>query len=169
MNLEDLYTFQNELERLIFECDLIIKKLLVTGDPPTSAPLSTSDSKSVRLPKFETPAFDGKLTNWISFWEQFNALSDVEKLIYLHNSLKDGSAKGIIDGLSTSGKFYDEAIATLKARYDRLRLIHQSHVHTILEALSLKEGTGREIHRLHDTVSNICEPSNQWVVSPLAH
>ena len=40
-------------------------------------------------------------------------LSDVEKLAYLRNSLKDGSAKGIIDGLSTSGEFYDE---TLKAR-----------------------------------------------------
>ena len=134
LNLEhsdDLYTLQNELEKLIFECDLIVKKLLVTGDPPASAPPLTSESKDVRLPKLETSTIDGKLTNRISFWKQLNfamhsqtALSDVEKLAYLCNSLKDGSAKGIIDGLSTSGKFYDEAIATFKARYDWPRLIH---------------------------------------------
>ena len=70
-------------------------------------------------------------------------LSDVEKLAYLRNSLKDGSAKGIIDGLSIFGEFYDEAIETLEARYNLPRLIHQSHVRTILEAPSLKEGTGR--------------------------
>ena len=73
-------------------------------------PLSTS---GVKLLKLEAPKFDGKYTNWISFWEQFDvaihsqvSLSDVEKLAYLRNSLKDGSAKGIIDGLSTSGEFY---------------------------------------------------------------
>lgn len=72
----------------------------------------------------------------------------MEKLVYLRNSLKDGSAKGIIEGLSTSGECYAEAIKTLKARYDRPRLIHQSHVRVILEAPALKEGTGREIHQL---------------------
>lgn len=94
----------------------------MTGTPLTSAPLSASDSKGVRLPKLEAPTFDGKFTNWILFWEQFDVaihsrttLSDIEKLAYLRNSLKDGTAKGIIDGLSTSGEFYDEAIETLKA------------------------------------------------------
>ena len=99
----------------------------------------------------------------------------MEKLAYLRNSLKDGSAKGIIDGLSTSGEFYDEAIETLKARYNLPRLIHQSHVRTILEAPSLKEGTGHEIRRLHDTVqqhlralkSMGCEPSGPFITSIL--
>ena len=45
-------------------------------------------------------------------------LSDVDKLAYLCSSLKDGSAKGIINGLSTFGDFYTEAIETLKARYN---------------------------------------------------
>ena len=77
----------------------MIKKLVVP-DPPTSAtPPTASDSKGVKLPKLEAPTFDGKLINWISFWQQFNVaihswstLSDVEKLAYLRNSLKDGSA-----------------------------------------------------------------------------
>ena len=185
MNLEDsddLYTVQSALESLIFECDLMIKKLVVP-DPPTSAtPPTASDSKGVKLPKLEAPTFDGKLINWISFWQQFDVaihsrstLSDVEKLAYLRNSLKDGSAKGIIEGLSTSGDFYAEAIETLKARYDRPRLIHQSHVRMILETPSIKEGTGREIRRLHDTVQQHlralkamdCEPSGPFITSIL--
>ena len=99
----------------------------------------------------------------------------MEKLAYLRNSLKDGSAKGIIDGLSTSGEFYDEAIETLKAQYNLPRLVHQSHVRTILEAPSLKEGTGREIRRLHDTVQQHlralklmgCKPSGPFITSIL--
>ena len=125
----------------------------------TSSLTSSMRQKGVKLPKLETPTFDGKLINWISFWQQFDvaihsqsALTDVEKLAYLRNSLKDGSAKGVIEGLSTSGEFYTEAIETLKARYDRPWLIHQSHVRMILETPSIKEGTSREICRLHDTV-----------------
>ena len=146
-------------------------------------PLQPQTAKvSNYLSCMETPTFDGKLTNWIPFWQQFDvaihsqsALSDVEKLAYLRNSLKDGSAKGVIEGLSTSGKFYAEAIEILKARYDRPRLIHQSHVRMILETPSLKEGTGREIRRLHDTVQQHlralkamdCEPSGPFITSIL--
>ena len=52
---DDLYTSQAELERLIFNIDLIIKKLLVTS--------VVFDNKGVRLPKLNAPTFDGKFTN----------------------------------------------------------------------------------------------------------
>ena len=38
----------------------------------------------------------------------------------------------------------------LRARYDRPRLIHQTHVRSILEAPALKDGSGKELRRLHD-------------------
>ena len=79
-------------------------------------------------------------------------LSDSEKLVYLRQSLKGGSAKGAIEGLSRSGVYYTEAIECLQSRYDRSHLIHKAHVQMILEAPSLKEGNGRELRRLHDTV-----------------
>ena len=155
---DDLYTAQHQLGEMMFECELLVKKLFANKVTSTSATPSDVDSHGVKLPKLAAPTFDGKFTNWTSFWEQFEVaihdrttLSDVEKLAYLRNSLKDGSAKGIIEGLSTSGEYCTEAIATLKARYDRPRLSHQSHVRAILEAPGLKEGTGREIRKLHDT------------------
>ena len=92
---------------------------LVTADE--MAPLSHL-VKGVRLQKLDAPTFDGKFTNWILFWEDYDiaihrptTLSDVHKLAYLCSSLKDGSANGIIDGFSTSCDFYTELIETLKA------------------------------------------------------
>ena len=79
-------------------------------------------------------------------------LSNAENIVYLQHAIKDGSARNAIEGLSHSGENYDEAIECLKARYDRPRLIHRTHVQMIVDAQSLKEGTGRELRRLHDTM-----------------
>lgn len=126
--------------------------------------------------------FDGSLLGWKSFWEQFcisvhdrTSLSDSEKLVYLQQSLKGGSAKSVIEGLSRTGDHYDETIESLKTRYNRPRLIHQGHVRIILETPSLKEGSGRELHRLHDAVQQHLralksmgyEPSGPYVTSIL--
>ena len=73
--------------------------------------------------------------------------------MYLQQSLKEGSATSSIEGLSRSGEHYGEAIEYLKSRYDRPRLIHQAHVRLILEAPPLREGTGKELRRLHDVVT----------------
>ena len=81
----------------------------------------------------------------------------------------------MIEGLSRSGEHYTEAVKCLTSRYDRPRLIHQTHVKMILEAPSLKEGTGRELRRLHDTVQQHLralkamdyEPSGPFITSIL--
>ena len=156
---DELFELQDSLEGQVFDCSVRIKKLLssATGPSETSAPLS--DSKGVKLPKLDVPTFDGNIINWRSFWEQFCIpvhnrvhLNDSEKLVYLQQSLKGGSARGAIECLSRSGEYYAEAIECLQARYDRPRLIHQTHVCMILEAPPLREGTGKELRRLHDTV-----------------
>ena len=78
-------------------------------------------------------------------------ISNTEKLVYLRHSLKDGSAKNVIEGLSHSGDQYEEAIDTIKARYDRPQVIHQTHVRKIYEMPSLMDGSGKELRRFHDT------------------
>ena len=45
-----------------------------------------------------------------------------------------------------------EAVDCLKSRYDHPRLVHQTHVKMILDAAPLKDGTGKELRHLHDTV-----------------
>ena len=133
----------------------------------------------MKLPKLDVPTFDGNILHWRSFWEQFCIsvhdrpnLSDPEKLVYLQQSLKNGSAKSAIEGLSHSGEYYTEAVECLKSRYDRPRLIHQTHVRVILEA---PDGSGKELRRLHDVVQQHLralkamdyEPSGPFITSVL--
>ena len=57
----------------------------------------------MRLPKLETPKFDGNVLNWRVFWEQFKVsvhehnihVPDNLKVVYLQSTLKDGTAKGV--------------------------------------------------------------------------
>ena len=95
---------------------------------------------------------------------------DSEKLVYLKQSLKGGSAKQTIEGLSRSGDNYGETIECLKARYDTPRLIHEAHVRAILEAPSLKDGSGKELRHLHDITQQHLralnyEPSRPFITS----
>ena len=54
--------------------------------------------------------------------------------------------------MSRSGENYDEAIDCLRSRYNRPRLLHRAHVQMITEAPPLKDGSEKELRRLHDTV-----------------
>ena len=175
---DELSELQTSLDKALFDCSLLIKKSL----RPLTHDLPPTDSKGVKLPKLDVPTFDGNILNWKSFWEQFcvsvhrrTNLSDSEKLVYLQHALKGGSAKQVIEGLSRSGEYYAEAIESLQSRFDRPRLIHQTHVRMILEAPSLKEGSGKELRRLHDTVQQHLralkamdyEPSGPFITSVL--
>ena len=149
---DQLYTSQTQLDKELFDGSLKIKRLLFLSGQALDSTLPSSDSKGVKLPKLDVPKFDGNIINWMTFWEQFSisihsrsGLSDAEKLVYLRHSLKDGTAKGVIEGLSRSGDCYSEAIESLKARYDHPRLIHQTRVHMIVEATPLRDGTGEEL------------------------
>ena len=90
------------------------------------------DHKSgVKLPKLAALTFDGNITNWHSFMEQFvisvhdrSNLSPSEKLTYLRHAVKDGSVKHVVKGLSGSGYQYKEAVDCWCKQYDRPLLLH---------------------------------------------
>ena len=141
---DELSTTQVSLQQEIFDCSLRIKRL---AHHPANTPSLPPDRKGVILSKFDVPTFDGNILQWRSFWKQFcvfvhdrSNLSDSEKCIYLQHSLKNSPAKKIIESLSRSGEYYAEAVECLKSRYDCPRLIHETLVCVIIEALPLKDG-----------------------------
>ena len=150
------------VEKLSFDCLLIVKKRIrsIASTTATAAsPAGTSGSSTTKLPKLELPSFHGDILQWKNFWEQFcvsvhdrASISQEEKLMYLQNAIKDRTAKSLIAGLTKTSDHYDEAVKCLQERYDRPRQIHQTHVRRIVEAPSLKDGTGKEIRALHDLV-----------------
>ena len=154
----DLTRMISGLDKEIFDISIRIKEFLYPHKPPLAPTEATpTTSHGVRLPKLDVPTFDGDILNWSTFWEQFciavhdrTHLSDTEKLAYLRHSLKDGAAKSSVEGLSRSGDQYAEAIECLRARYNRPKLIHQAHVKRIVDIPSLKDGSGKELRRLHD-------------------
>ena len=87
---------------------------------------AATEAKGLKVPKLEAPTFDGNILNCTHFWEQFSTstesksnVSDAEKCVYLQNSLRGGSAKSVIEGLSGTGENYTKAIECLKSRYTR--------------------------------------------------
>ena len=157
---EELLEQGSSIKKALYAVDLKVKRLLheQTSSPKLSGVRHASTG--VKLPKISVPTFDGNIMNWSSFWEQFEVsihkkenLEDVEKLAYLRDALKDGSAKLVIQGLSQTAGNYAEAIKCLQERYDRPRLIHQAHVRAILEAPPLKDGSAKELRHLHDTLN----------------
>ena len=152
---DELFTTHSVAERQLSTLSHKIKSV-TPADAPTPP---TTEGTGVKLPKLDVPLFDGNIIHWKQFWDQFTiavhsktALSNAEKTVYLQHAIKDGSARNAIEGSSHSGDNYAEAVECLKSRYDRPRLIQRTHVQLILDTPPLKEGSGRELRRLHDTV-----------------
>ena len=97
---------------------------------------TTSDSsevKTVKLPSLSIPTFDGEPTKWKSYWQQFEAtihnskkLDDELRMQYLLKSLVSKKAKDAVEGIDAVAEAYPEAIAALKARFDRPQVIHRA-------------------------------------------
>ena len=155
----DVMTNLTTIDKLAFDSLLNIKKRMRSVASATAATPTTSETASTKLPRLEMPSFHGDILQWKGFWEQFcisvhdrSTISQEEKLMYLQNAIKDRTAKNLIAGLTKTSDHYEEAVRCLRERYDRPRQIHQTHVRRIIEAPSLKDGTGKEIRALHDLV-----------------
>ena len=122
-----------------------LKGLLVT--PTATAPTGVT---GIKLPKLEVPTFDVELIHLKQFWDQFATAvhnktnqSNAEKIVYFQQALKDGTAKSTIEGLSHSGDNYEEAVRHATTDQDSSR-------QAIMDAPLLKDGSGKELKKLHD-------------------
>ena len=148
---DELLNMHPEIERLHFDCLRQMKKLPLQEHLLMPSPTQRAQS----FPS----TFDGDILSWTRFWEQFSisvhgrkSLTDAEKLVYLQQAIKKGTAKSTIEGLTQTGENYEEAVSCLKSRYDRPRLIYRTHVQKIMDVPPLKDNNGRDLRRLHDMV-----------------
>ena len=95
---DELVTKQTELEQLLFDCSLKIRELLARLLIPTTSSAHT-ESPGLKLPKLDVPTFSGNILQWRNFWKQSvisvhnrTTLPNSEKLVYLQQALKRGSA-----------------------------------------------------------------------------
>ena len=90
-------------------------------------------TQRAKLPRLTLPTFDGKVTEWPSFWDSFNAtihsskeVSNIDKFKYLISCLT-GDAKETLKGFSLTDDQYEQAIEHLKSRYDDKGFIIQQY------------------------------------------
>ena len=85
------------------------------------------------MSKIDVLAFNGDIMDWRKFWEQCKIaihsrtqLKDTGNLayMYLRQSLKNGPALHILEGVLGSGSEYDKAIKCLQKPYDKPCLLH---------------------------------------------
>ena len=150
---------ESKIPQGIFDACLRIRRLLSTPTPVTF-PTVTHEGGRTKLPQIAVPTFDGRITEWRTFWEQYEIaihgkpyLSNPEKLAYLQQSPKDSPAWHTIKRHSGSGNDYAKAGISLNHRYDRPHFLHRVHVRAIMEVPILKEGNDKELHCLHNVLS----------------
>ncbi|UYV63214.1 hypothetical protein LAZ67_2003462 [Cordylochernes scorpioides] len=148
---------KNRYETFVFE----IEEILEVENVSQPVKLEQSAISNVKLPKFNLPVFSGEMSQWLSFKDLFlvtidknTTLSDIQKLQYLHSSLK-GDAARIIKGFPITENNYNQAWKTLIERYDNKREIIFSQLDKIFKIKLYKISTSKAIYESLD----ICNES----------
>ena len=118
------------------ECVVKIREMTAADKDSTESSSSIS-AVNVKLPKLELPKFNGEITQWQSFWEQFSSHIDdtelpvISKLTYLL-SLLEGPARNVVQGVPHTSASYKTVVDLLKERFGKTERIIHAHVQALL-------------------------------------
>ena len=82
-------------------------------------------------------------------------MNDTVKSMYLQDALKDGPARFVVQGLTSTSESYEEAIKCLNEGYDLPRLVEKEHIHSIVDAVPVKNGSNKELRSLYDAATSL--------------
>ncbi len=99
--------------------------------------VTTTDTDSSHLPKFDLPEFEGNILLWNAFWDVFEVevhlktkYSNATKFNFL-NSRLSGDAKALLFGLVPSNDHYTVAIDLLKKCFGQPAKIIMAHMQAL--------------------------------------
>lgn len=108
---------------------------------------SNASRIEVKLPRLTIQNFSGEVTQWQSFWGQFEAtihsnkkLADIDKFNYLKSYMQGVAAKAI-GGLTLTNENYSKAVETLKSRFGKRTAAMQSHMHKLTSLIQVKKSS----------------------------
>ena len=101
---------------------------------PQQVPFVVQPKNHIRLPKLELQKFNGRASEWQTFWDQYcvavhqnPVYTDIDKFLYLRSRL-GGSALTSISGLQVTTSNYSEAVRILTERFGNQELAIQEHL-----------------------------------------
>ncbi|KAI5640771.1 putative peptidase (DUF1758) domain-containing protein [Phthorimaea operculella] len=136
------------MQHLVLLSEIIASK----KPPPQSSQGSHDDSiANVKLPTIAIPVFTGKFIEYKAFIGLFDSLvhqdtklSDIQKLYYLRNFLKN-EPYDLICNLPLVDSSYKESLTILKERYDNKYVIISEHVNKLLDLQPITKSTASSI------------------------
>ncbi|XP_066956301.1 uncharacterized protein [Macrobrachium rosenbergii] len=123
----------HELTSLVDEFDHRKSKWVELDDAVQDLIENPEEVKRLELLKF-----GGKITEWMLFWDQFEAIVDdkpmppVIKFMYLRSVL-EGEARRVIQGLAQTAANYNSACELLKERYAKPNKIISAHIQDLMQ------------------------------------
>jgi hypothetical protein len=112
---------------------------------PTSSEYSTVSGRRLekkrqfKLPKIELKKFNGEVTEWLSWWAQFQKIHEDEdlhcsdKFQYLLQGMMEGTrARELVNSYPQTAENYPKAIAALQERFGKEKLLTQVYVRELL-------------------------------------
>ncbi|UYV72604.1 hypothetical protein LAZ67_10000024, partial [Cordylochernes scorpioides] len=115
---------------------------------------------TVKLPKWMISKFYGNFSEWLTFWNSFdaaihqnNSLNPIDKFNYLKSHL-GGTALNTVEGFALSADNYEKAIKLLKDRFGREDILISRHMNNLLSMRPLKTSSDvRTFRELFDNLS----------------
>ena len=170
VDTEDRAIIEDQYFNLLSKFQANIKKLSLSNNAPQNVTypqlFAQTDSTqhncnlksvSVKLPDIRIEPFSGKITDFESFFQLFDALivqnsslSDIQKFVYLKSYLKGESLK-LIDSLKVTNENFQIAIDTLKSRYENKTSIINSYLTSMFDTQNMSKCTSS---LLREFVSN---------------
>ncbi|XP_064456869.1 uncharacterized protein LOC135367497 [Ornithodoros turicata] len=166
---DEIQTVFSYEEKICVTKSKICQKLNAHGRPPEVPPESRTGTQQtrarnptdtrVKLPKLEVPKFNGELTLWTTFWDQFESsihtnetLHKVDKFKYLKSFLT-GKAATAISGLPLTNENYDAAIDILKQRFIQKQPIVDQHLDRLLNLPKVNDAQNSvRLRELYDEI-----------------
>ncbi|UYV77878.1 hypothetical protein LAZ67_15002653 [Cordylochernes scorpioides] len=115
---------------------------------------------TVKLPKLMISKFYGNFSDWLTFWNSFdaaihqnNSLNPIDKFNYLKSHL-GGTALNTVEGFALSADNYEKAIKLLKDRFGREDILISRHMNNLLSMRPLK--TSNDVRTFRELFDNLC-------------
>jgi Pao retrotransposon peptidase/Family of unknown function (DUF5641)/Protein of unknown function (DUF1759)/Putative peptidase (DUF1758)/Integrase core domain/Integrase zinc binding domain/Reverse transcriptase (RNA-dependent DNA polymerase) len=133
-----------------------------------------SNPPDIKLPEIQIPTFDGRISNWSSFYELFDSvvlsnpnIPDIKKLVYLKSSLT-GEPLHLLEGIELRDSNLEVALETLKKRYENKNYILNTFLVELFDfpevnktcPKSLRDLTAKT-YRIIKSIQNLRVPENK--------
>ncbi len=158
--IEEADAYKEEIYTGIARLEEFKRHVVTVADTPRGPPGAgrTPAGNRVKLPKLSIRPFNGKLTDWTSFWDTYQSaihnseLSNIDKFNYLKSLLGPGAVEAIA-GLALTADNYLSAIDILKKRFGNKQQIISKHMEQLLHVDAVTSQYDlKGLRHLYDTV-----------------